>query len=93
MSPQIAERAFEDAIARHSAVRGSGRIGRTVAGRALDPEAVTLAVVASIRHEDSPYDELLMSGVTRAEARETVRPLVEVVLETWRRPPEPSART
>lgn len=86
--PQRAE-----AIARHSAVRGSGRIGRTAAGRALDPEAVTLAVVASIRHEDSPYDELLMSGAIRAEARERVRPLVEVVLETWRRPPEPSART
>ncbi len=81
------------AIARHSGTRGSGRIGRTAAGRALDPEAVTLAVAASIRHQDTPYDELLMSGAIRAEARERVRPLVEAVLEAWRRPPESSSRT
>lgn len=81
------------AIARHSGTRGSGRIGRTTAGRALDPEAVTLAVAASIRHQDTPYDELLMSGAIRAEARERVRPLVEAVLEAWRCPPESSSRT
>lgn len=38
------------AIARHAAVRGSGRVGRTAAARALDPDAITLAVVASVRH-------------------------------------------
>jgi hypothetical protein len=65
----------------------SGRIGRTAAGRAIDPAAVTLAVVASVRHEDTPYDELLMSGAARSDARERVRALVEAVLETWRSPP------
>jgi hypothetical protein len=43
-------------IARHAAARGSGRIGRSAAGRALEADAVELAVVASIRHEDTAYD-------------------------------------
>jgi hypothetical protein len=50
-----AERA--QAIAVHSGRRGSGRVGRTAAGRALDGEAVTLAVVAAVRHADTPYEE------------------------------------
>jgi hypothetical protein len=71
------------AIARHAAVRGSGRVGRSAAGRALDDGAVTLAVVASVRHEDTPYDELLMAGVERGEARERIRDAVDRVLERW----------
>jgi hypothetical protein len=54
-----------EAIARHAATRGSGRIGRSAAGRALDPDGVRLAVAASVRHVDTDYDELLMSGVGR----------------------------
>jgi hypothetical protein len=74
-----------EAIARHAGARGSGRVGRSAAGRALDPEAIELAVVASVRHRDTPYDDLLMSGADRAEAREQVRPDVDRVLESWRR--------
>lgn len=74
-----------EAIARHAGMRGSGRVGRTQAARALDPEAITLAVVASVRHEDTRYDELLMSGVDRAEARDHVRLDVDRVLASWRR--------
>jgi hypothetical protein len=73
-----------ESIARHAGARGSGRVGRTAAGRALDPDAVTLAVAASVRHEDTPYDELLMGGLSRFEAREAVRDDVEGVLERWR---------
>ena len=73
-----------DAIARHAASRGSGRIGRSVAGRALDPNAVRLAVAASVRHMDTEYDELLMAGVDREAARDRVRGRVEYVLTTWR---------
>ena len=73
-----------EAIARHTAARGSGRVGRSSAGRSLDPAAVELAVLASVRHEDTDYDDLLMSGVERAEARERVRTEVERVLERWR---------
>jgi hypothetical protein len=73
-------------IARHAAVRGSGRVGRSAAGRALNEDAVTLAVVASVRHHDTDYDELLMAGVPRAVAREQVRPAVDRVLATWQHP-------
>jgi hypothetical protein len=73
------------AITRHTAARGSGRIGRTAAGRALDSAAVELAVAASVRHRDTGYDELLMAGVDRAEARARVRGDVARVLDGWRR--------
>jgi len=73
-----------EAIARHTCARGSGRVGRTAAGRSLDPEALTLAVSAAVRHTDTPYDELLMSGLDRAEARARVGPEVERILGSWR---------
>src|ERR1700704_4252496 len=38
------------AFAAHTSVRGSGRVGRTASGRALEEEALRAAVVASIRH-------------------------------------------
>jgi hypothetical protein len=72
-----------EAIARHTSLRGSGRVGRSAAGRSLDDEALTLAVVASIRHEETDYDSLLMSGVSRAEARDVIRPAVDRVLASW----------
>jgi hypothetical protein len=74
------------AIAVHTGRRGSGRVGRTAAGRALDPEAVTLAVVAAVRHADTPYDDLLMSGVDRDEARLRIGAQVEEIVERWRAP-------
>ncbi len=77
-SPDRAQR-----IARHAGARGSGRIGRTSAGRALDPEAVQLAVVAAVRHEDTRYDDLMMNGVPRAEAREFVREDIDRVVRSW----------
>jgi hypothetical protein len=72
------------AIAGHTAVRGSGRVGRSAAGRALDPEAITLAVWASVRHEDTRYDEYLMSGMDRSEARSRVRDEAQKTLDGWR---------
>ena len=62
------------AIARHAATRGSGRVGRSAAGRALQQQALQ-------RHRvrpppDTPYDGLLMSGIDRSEARERVRDTV-----------------
>jgi hypothetical protein len=72
-----------DAIARHTATRGSGRVGRSAAGRALQPEAVALAVAASVRHEDTRYDELLMAGIPRQEARDQVRANIASVLAGW----------
>ncbi|MEU0197778.1 MULTISPECIES: DUF2293 domain-containing protein [unclassified Streptomyces] len=71
------------AIAAHASERGSGRVGRSAAGRALTEGAVTSAVVASVRHLDTPYDRLLMSGVPRHEARRRISPAVETVLRGW----------
>jgi hypothetical protein len=73
-------------IAVHTGRRGSGRVGRSAAGRALDREAVTLAVVAAVRHADTAYDELLMSGVDRDEARRRIESEVEKILKRWRGP-------
>ncbi|MQY09372.1 DUF2293 domain-containing protein [Actinomadura macrotermitis] len=72
------------AIAAHAGVRGSGRVGRTAAGRELDAEAVTLAVIASVRHLDTGYDAMLMNGVPRREARARIRADVDAVLARWR---------
>ncbi|MEV5320966.1 DUF2293 domain-containing protein [Streptomyces sp. NPDC052687] len=85
-----AERARE--IAAHASVRGSGRVGRSAAGRALSEGAVTSAVVASVRHVDTPYDRLLMSGVPRHEARQRIAAAVETVLRAWREAETESAR-
>lgn len=70
-------------VARHTVTRSSGRVGRSAAGRSLDPEAVRLAVVASVRHVDTPYENLLMGGFSRQEARDEVRDLVDEVLTGW----------
>jgi len=74
-----------EAIAGHTAARGSGRVGRSAAGQALDERAITLAVVASVRHTDTGYDELLMSGTPREEARSLVSAEIDRVLDSWRR--------
>jgi hypothetical protein len=72
-------------IAQHTAERGSGRVGRSAAGRTLEDEAIELAVQAAVRHRHTNYDELLMGGVDRLGARERVRGRVEDVMEKWRR--------
>ncbi|PZG21365.1 DUF2293 domain-containing protein [Nonomuraea aridisoli] len=76
------ERARE--IAGHAAQRGSGRVGRTAAAKALDENAITLAVIASIRHLDTDYDRLLMAGVPRMEARERIRQAIDRKLTEFR---------
>jgi hypothetical protein len=73
-----------EGIAAHAALRGSGRVGRSAAARVLDERAVTLAVVASVRHLDTDYDELLMDGVPRADARDSIRADIDRVLDSWR---------
>ena len=72
-------------IAAHTARRGSGCVGRSAAGRELDPSAIKLAVVAHIRHQHTNYDQLLMEGAARLEARILVREKIDQVLAKWRR--------
>ena len=78
------------AIAAHTSVRGSGRVGRTSGGRALEEEALRAAVVAAIRHRHTKYDRLLMKGFSRMEARDAVRNEIDGLLERWRGVPGPS---
>jgi hypothetical protein len=75
------------AIAAHTSVRDSGRVGRTASGRALEEEALRVAVVASVRHRNTKYDQLLMKGLSRMDARDSVRDDIDRVLESWRRVP------
>jgi len=77
-------RAEAELIAVHSSARGSGRVGRSIAGRALDEEALRAAVVAAIRHRHTAYDQLLMQGWDRTDARDAVREEIGRVLGTWR---------
>ena len=81
-----AERA---AIAEHTAVRGSGRVGRTQAGRALEQDALTAAVVAAVRHKHTNYDALLAQGLDRSRAREQVAEKIDEILASWRNPKQP----
>ncbi len=78
-------------IAQHTAIRGSGRVGRTAAGKDLEESALTAAVIAHIRHRHTHYDELLMAGHSREDARHCVRDVIDGVLDRWRRTgvPEP----
>jgi hypothetical protein len=71
------------AIAAHTARRGSGRVGRTEAGRRLEERALFAAVAAAIHHRHTNYDELLADGVDRENARRRVGEKVEETLNAW----------
>lgn len=47
-------------------------------------EAKRAALVEAVRHGDTAYDELLMTGLSRTEARQRVRPDVQLILDSWR---------
>ena len=57
--------------------------GRSAAAKSLDENAVRLAVVAHIRHAQTPYDELLAKGWERQEARVEVDDEVQAALADW----------
>jgi len=77
----------ESAIARHACLKYSGRVGRSADAKALDEQAVRLAVAAHVRHAQTRYDVLLASGHERHEARRQVQAGVDQVLATWRGTP------
>ena len=70
-------------IAGHTGQRSSGRVGRSAGGKALEVAAVDLAVRAHLRHARTNYDELLMSGMERLEARAVVRERIDQLLVEW----------
>lgn len=72
-----------DSIAQHACQKHSGRVGRSAFAKALDEEAIRLAVIAHIRHEKTKYDELLMMGIDRQTARHQVQQTVESIFYIW----------
>jgi hypothetical protein len=73
------------AIAEHTAARGSGRVGRTEAGRNLEERALTAAAIAAVRHNHTHYDRLLAQGVVRVTARQRVADKIDEILAEWRK--------
>lgn len=73
----------EQVIAEHACRKYSGRVGRSAAAKALDAEAVRLAVIAHVRHAETNYDELLSQGYERWLARAEVEDQVTHVLARW----------
>lgn len=71
-------------IARHTCRRSSGRVGRSAAARELEESAIDLAVRAHVRHAHSRYDELMVGGMDRLDARAEVAADVDSVLRAWR---------
>jgi len=73
-------------IARHACEKYSGRVGRTAGAKQLDPELVTVAVVAHARHEHTNYDHLRAIGMNKEDSRRRIRPTIDRLLEKWRHP-------
>jgi hypothetical protein len=73
------------AIAEHTCQKHTGRIGRSAAAKQFEREALVLAVRAHVRHAHTRYDELLMRGVARGEARTRVASQVDALVERWSR--------
>ncbi len=70
-------------IAEHACKKNSGRVGRSAEAKELQARAVRLAVRAHVRHAHTAYDELLLAGVGRDEAREKVSGAVGEWLKGW----------
>ena len=74
---------LEVKIAEHACLKRSGRVGRSGAAKRFDENSIILAVLAHVRHTKTEYDELLMRGVDRHDARSLVREKIDRVLEQW----------
>ena len=73
----------EEIIAEHACLKYSDRIGRSEAAKNFEEKVVRLAVTAHIRHAETQYDELLMKGWDRCDARDHVDFKVKQVLARW----------
>jgi hypothetical protein len=73
----------EREIAEHACRKYSRRVGRSAAAKALDEDAVRLAVIAHVRHRETRYDSLMATGWDRQDARAQVADDVHEVLRKW----------
>ena len=71
-------------IAEHACEKYTGRVGRSAAAKTLAPDAVDLAVRAHLRHRWTRYDEYLMTGWDRDDARAAVRSDLDAIALRWR---------
>jgi len=69
--------------AEHACLRHSGRVGRTAAAKQLDSDVIYLAVAASVRHEFTDYNLLLLRGIDKSAARSRLRDKVHKKLREW----------
>jgi len=72
-----------EAIADHACQKYSGRVGRSSAAKAFDAKAIELAVKAHVRHKHTPYDQLLMKGWERTEARSAIAEKLDQIVSEW----------
>ena len=70
-------------IAEQACRKYSGRVGRSAAAKDLAEDAVRLAVVAHVRHAETGYDALLLSGADRTEARARIRADIARIMKEW----------
>lgn len=70
-------------IADHACQKFSGRVGRSASAKELEEKPVRLAVAAHVRHLETGYDALLAKGIARHTARDTVKPIVDAMLQKW----------
>lgn len=68
-----------EACAAHATEIGSGRVGRSTMAK----NTTKKAVVAWVRHQYTPYDTLLESGISRDDARAQVLALVQAKINEW----------
>jgi len=76
----------EHEVAAHACLKYSGRVGRSASAKALEVDAVRLAVQAHVRHRETAYDGLLATGIERQEARRAVQATVAQLLDDWSKP-------
>ncbi len=70
-------------IADHACRKYSGRVGRSAAAKHFDQDTIRLAVAAHLRHTETNYDEMMMDGWERSDARMKVRLKVNEFLKKW----------
>ena len=75
---------LEVKIAEHACLKYSGRVGRSAGAKRFDEESITLAVVAHVRHTQTEYDDLLMRGIDRFDARRLVKGKINQMIDEWR---------
>ena len=73
----------ETEIAEHACEKHSNRVGRSASAKEFDETTVHLAVRAHIRHRETNYDNLLMKGSLKEQARKQILHQLDDVANKW----------